>query len=433
VYSCRVVGACSTVTSSTADLVVGQPPIITTQPVFTRQCAGSTVTLSVAATGTPSLRYRWQRNTADLGDGTTSWGTVISGATTPTLLLSSVDFGDVGSYRCLVSTDCGTVLSSSVLLDVTTGTTIVTQPQPVVRVIGGTATFTAAASGPTPNFYVWQHKGNVVTDGVNAFGTVISGATTPSLTLTGINAGDAGDYICTVGTSCGNFRTAPAALVPFTDLGTASDNSLTHTSPLVSRGIVWVRFTTTHDAVNPDRYLDINTVGSLLSSANVQDTMIALYSSAGDRIRTNDDMIFVGYSLLSFGQASPGRTYPPIIGDGAGQDGLLPAGTYYLAAGAWAMGFDPSNFAINPTSTRTGTIVINIHAGTATPACLADLNTDGTVDGSDFIDFINSFGIGDAAIDPLADIVDGGGVPPGDGTIDGSDFIAFINAFAAGC
>ncbi len=59
---------------------------------------------------------------------------------------------------------------------------------------------------------------------------------------------------------------------------------------------------------------------------------------------------------------------------------------------------------------------------------------DGTVDGTDFIAFINSFAIGDAAVDPLADIAGGGdtGLEP-DGTIDGTDFIFFINAFAIGC
>jgi hypothetical protein len=51
---------------------------------------------------------------------------------------------------------------------------------------------------------------------------------------------------------------------------------------------------------------------------------------------------------------------------------------------------------------------------------------DGVVDGSDFVAFINSFGIGDWATDALADV-------NGDGMIDGSDLIAFINAFAAGC
>jgi len=59
---------------------------------------------------------------------------------------------------------------------------------------------------------------------------------------------------------------------------------------------------------------------------------------------------------------------------------------------------------------------------------------DGIVDGSDFIAFINSFGVGDVAIDRLADIAGGGvdGLSP-DGIIDGNDFIAFINAFSAGC
>ncbi len=59
---------------------------------------------------------------------------------------------------------------------------------------------------------------------------------------------------------------------------------------------------------------------------------------------------------------------------------------------------------------------------------------DGTVDGSDFIAFINSFSIGDTAVDSTADIAGGGaaGTEP-DGTVDGSDFIAFINAFSLGC
>ena len=59
---------------------------------------------------------------------------------------------------------------------------------------------------------------------------------------------------------------------------------------------------------------------------------------------------------------------------------------------------------------------------------------DATVDGSDFIAFINSFSIGDASIDPIADVAGAGddGLEP-DGTIDGNDFIAFINAFALGC
>jgi RHS repeat-associated protein len=50
---------------------------------------------------------------------------------------------------------------------------------------------------------------------------------------------------------------------------------------------------------------------------------------------------------------------------------------------------------------------------------------DGTFDADDFVAFTNSFGIGDASVDPAADV-------DHDGTIDGSDFIAFMNAFANG-
>jgi len=59
---------------------------------------------------------------------------------------------------------------------------------------------------------------------------------------------------------------------------------------------------------------------------------------------------------------------------------------------------------------------------------------DSIVDGSDFIDFINSFSNGNVATDPLADVAGAGpSNDQPDGIIDGTDFIAFINAFIAGC
>lgn len=95
-------------------------------------------------------------------------------------------------------------------------------------------------------------------------------------------------------------------------------------------------------------------------------------------------------------------------------------------------------------SNSRGSVTSNAAALTLTVcACsLADVSgggdagtlPDGTLDGSDFIAFINSFSIGDATVDATADVAGGGdNADQPDGTIDGTDFIAFINAFAIGC
>ncbi len=123
-------------------------------------------------------------------------------------------------------------------------------------------------------------------------------------------------------------------------------------------------------------------------------------------------------------------------------------GTFALEAdiNVGLTGSEPQNFFVNGSAlyfTANNGIngrepyVINLNPPAS--ACLADVVDaggvapgDGNVDGSDFIAFINSFSIGDAAVDPVADVA--GGLPSGgDGTIDGTDFIEFINAFSAGC
>ncbi|MGA3008462.1 MAG: choice-of-anchor tandem repeat GloVer-containing protein, partial [Opitutaceae bacterium] len=65
--------------------------------------AGSTVTLSVSATGTGSLSYQWKLN-----------GATISGATNPTLVLSNVNASNGGNYTVVVSNSAGSVTSSPV-------------------------------------------------------------------------------------------------------------------------------------------------------------------------------------------------------------------------------------------------------------------------------------------------------------------------------
>jgi uncharacterized delta-60 repeat protein len=88
-------------------------PTISVHPTNQVVCAGTSVTLSVAATGTMPLSYQWRKGSADLTEGGN-----ISGATTATLTLTNVQLGDAGSYTVVVGNSAGTSTSSAAILTV---------------------------------------------------------------------------------------------------------------------------------------------------------------------------------------------------------------------------------------------------------------------------------------------------------------------------
>src|SRR5882762_1632486 len=90
-----------------AALQAGQSPVITTQPQSQTAVAGSSVTFTVAATGTTPLGFQWKFNGANL-----------SGATNPTLRLDNVQPAQAGTYSVRVSNPYGSAQSSSAQLTV---------------------------------------------------------------------------------------------------------------------------------------------------------------------------------------------------------------------------------------------------------------------------------------------------------------------------
>lgn len=82
----------------------GSLPTIATPPAAQTATAGSSVTFTVAATGT-SVTYQWQFN-----------GTNIPGATNPALTLANVGTTQAGSYTAVVSNAYGSVTSSPAIL-----------------------------------------------------------------------------------------------------------------------------------------------------------------------------------------------------------------------------------------------------------------------------------------------------------------------------
>jgi hypothetical protein len=83
------------------------PPAIGVQPASKIVTAGSRVTLTVSAAGTPPLRYQWRLVDRD-----------IPGATGPTLVFPSVVPGDSGIYSVAVLNNYGSIVSDPAVLTV---------------------------------------------------------------------------------------------------------------------------------------------------------------------------------------------------------------------------------------------------------------------------------------------------------------------------
>lgn len=184
------------------------PVTVTTQPTDVTTCSGSTATYTVAATGTAAIGYQWQINT---GSGFTNITNAApyGGATTATLTITGVTAGmNSYQYRCVVTNPCSSVNSNSVTLTVTAVATINTQPANSTVCATGNTSFSVVATGATG--YQWQvNTGSGFTDITN--GAPYSGATTATLTITGVAANmNTYQYRCVL-TSCGPVLNSNAA------------------------------------------------------------------------------------------------------------------------------------------------------------------------------------------------------------------------------
>jgi len=204
-------GSSASATDQTPTFTLPPSAVITTQPSAVSVCAGANTTFTVAATGT-NLTYQWQVSTN--GGGT--WSNLTnaapySGVTTVTLTVTGVTVGmNANQYRCVVGGGCAAAVNSNaVTLTVGSGAPAVTTQPSNANVCAGTnATFTVAATG-TPLTYQWQEStngGGTWTNITN--GGIYSGATTVTLTLTGVTVGmNAYQYRCAVSGGCGGSTT----------------------------------------------------------------------------------------------------------------------------------------------------------------------------------------------------------------------------------
>ena len=189
-YSVVVTNIVGTLASSSATLTVLVPPTILSQPVSATILAGSNVTFTVVASGTPPLTYQWQKN-----------GGNISGATTATLTLANVSAADTASYAVVVGNATTSVTSSSATLTVLIAPAITTQPANVSITQGNAASFAVTATGTAPLSFQWLKNG-----------VPISGANSNVLTFSVVTTNDAASYSVVVTNIVGTLASSSATL-----------------------------------------------------------------------------------------------------------------------------------------------------------------------------------------------------------------------------
>jgi hypothetical protein len=86
------------------------------------------------------------------------------------------------------------------------------QPEDQFACPSGGAVFTTVVGGLQPISYQWKRNNINLADGPTAFGSVVSGSATPTLTITGVTPDDAGSYSLAATNTCGSATSNPATL-----------------------------------------------------------------------------------------------------------------------------------------------------------------------------------------------------------------------------
>lgn len=157
------------------------PPSIQTQPASLTVVEPSPATLSVVASGSAPLAYKWFKN-----------GSEIAGATLSTLTFDPSHPSDSGTYTVVVDNITSQpVTSSAVLLTVTAAPPgppqILQQPQSLTVTAPAAASFQVVATGTLPLTFQWRKNG------VN-----IPGATARIFTINPTTVASAGNYTVVV-------------------------------------------------------------------------------------------------------------------------------------------------------------------------------------------------------------------------------------------
>lgn len=204
-YTVTIASSYGSVTSTPVTLSVDAPAnvAITMQPVSQAVVDGQSATLTVAATGSPTLAYQWYQ----VGSG------AIAGANQASYTTPVFTAAGSASFYVVVTNALGSVQSNTavVTVDAATPVSFTTQPANAIVPVNEPVQFTAVVAGSAPYTYQWQFT----PPGGSA--TILSGGTQQSNTLTytipAVSAANVGTYTVTVNNAASAAVTSNAARI----------------------------------------------------------------------------------------------------------------------------------------------------------------------------------------------------------------------------
>ena len=177
------------------------PPIIASDLVDQDVLVGQDATFNFIASGSTPLSYQWYYNT----NTPVTNGIISSSSTSSSLTVTNAQLTDAGGYSVVVTNSYGSVTSrvAQLIVNAPIAPSIVTQPQDQTNILpGATATFSVLAFGSDPLSYQWFYNTN----------TPVANATDSILTLTNVQATDAGSYSVVINNGAGTTNSSFAFL-----------------------------------------------------------------------------------------------------------------------------------------------------------------------------------------------------------------------------
>ncbi len=208
-YAAIATNSAGSVTSNSVRLTLAAAPVITTQPVSQTATAASTVTFTVAASGSPTPTYQWLKN-----------GVAVAGWTNATLTLPGITTNDVARYSAVATNSVGSATSNVVTLSLTSTTSTSTGTTTGTSTTSTTSTATTSTSSTT----------STSTASTTSTSTATTSGSTPSSTTTTSTASTASTSPSTTSGSTTTTTTSTGSTSGSTPTSTSSTTTSTTTT-----------------------------------------------------------------------------------------------------------------------------------------------------------------------------------------------------------